>query len=251
MNLVINASEAIEKSGTISISTTNCFLDKPLKGYMEVHAGEYVVLTVKDNGIGISSKHLERIFEPFYTKKIMRRSGTGLGLAVVWNAVQDHEGYINVISNENGTQFELYFHATREDIDLKQSQVHIEDYLGHGEKLLVVDDENSQRLIACDLLKRLGYNTDAVSSGEKAVEYLKKNAVDLVLLDMIMPKGMNGHETYEKIIKIYPGQKTIICSGYAELEDVKAAQKLGAGKFIRKPYTIEKLATAVWEELKI
>jgi len=250
MNLVINASEAIENSGTISISTKNRYLDRPLKGYVDVHTGEYVVLTVEDDGIGISSEHLERIFEPFYTKKMMGRSGTGLGLAVVWNAVQDHDGYINVTSNEAGTKFELYFPATGENGVLKPYHVPITDYFGNGEKILVVDDEGSQRLIACDLLNRLGYIADAVASGEAAVAYLKENAADLVLLDMIMPHGINGRETYEKIIRIHPAQKTIICSGYAETEEVKAAQKLGAGKFIKKPYAIDTLAIAVWEELQ-
>ena len=157
---------------------------------------------------------------------------------------------INVTSNNAGTKFELYFPATRESSVLKPSQVPITDYFGQGEKILVVDDEATQRLIACDLLNRLGYGADAVPSGEAAVEYLRKNTADLILLDMIMPQGINGRETYEKIIQIHPGQKTIICSGYAETEEVKAAQKMGAGKFIKKPYTIDTLAIALWEELK-
>ena len=94
MNLVINGSEAVEKNGVVTVSTFNRYLDEPLKGYEDVHTGEYAVLRVSDTGSGISPQDMERIFEPFYTKKIMGRSGTGLGLAVVWNAVQDHEGYI-------------------------------------------------------------------------------------------------------------------------------------------------------------
>ena len=100
------------------------------------------------------------------------------------------------------------------------------------------------------MLNALGYKAKAVSSGEEAVEYLKENTVDLILLDMIMDPGMNGRETYEKIIKIHPNQKAIIVSGFAETEEVKEAQKLGAGRFIRKPISLEKIGLAVKEELR-
>jgi nitrogen-specific signal transduction histidine kinase len=250
MNLVTNASEAIEGSGTVIISTENRYLDEPLKGYEDVHTGEYVMLTVSDNGYGISPKDLDRIFEPFYTKKVMGRSGTGLGLAVVWNSMQDHNGYINVNTSEKGTAFELYFPVTREEVAAEGEEVHLEDCLGHGEKILVVDDEERQREIASGILTRLGYTADAVSSGEEAIEYVKTNPVALILLDMVMPKGINGGKTYEDIIKIRPGQKAIIASGYAKTKEVGIAQELGAGKYIKKPYTLGKVGLAVKEELE-
>jgi len=209
-----------------------------------------VMLTVSDNGSGISPGDLERIFEPFYTKKIMGRSGTGLGLAVVWNTVQDHNGYINVKSGEKGTMFELYFPVTREEVAGAEAVVPLEDYLGHGEKILVVDDEERQRKIASGILTRLGYAAETVSSGEDAIEYVKEHLVDLIILDMVMPKGINGRKTYEEIIKIRPGQKAIIASGYAKTKEVDTAQKLGAGKYIKKPYTLEKVGLAVKEELE-
>ena len=104
MNLLSNACEAIPERGKVVISTANRYIDRPMKGYDREIAGEYVVLSVADNGPGISSDDLERIFEPFYTKKRMGRSGTGLGLAVVWNVVQDHDGYIDVKSDKSGTE---------------------------------------------------------------------------------------------------------------------------------------------------
>ncbi len=250
MNLVTNASESIEGSGNIVISTMNRYLDEPLTGYENVRQGEYAVLTVSDNGSGISPDDLERIFEPFYTKKVMGRSGTGLGLAVVWNSVQDHDGYINVKSGKEGTIFELYFPITRDELTTDKEQTPLEDYVGFGERILVVDDEENQREIACGLLAKLGYSAEAVSSGEEAIEYLKEYSVDLIVLDMIMPKGINGRETYEEIIKINPNQKAIIASGFAETVDVKKAQELGAGKYIKKPYTLEKIGIAVKGELK-
>ena len=250
MNLVTNASEAIEGGGTVTISTMNRYLDGPLKGYENVRTGEYVMLTVSDDGSGISPGDLERIFEPFYSKKEMGRSGTGLGLAVVWNTVQDHDGYINVRSGEKGTVFELYFPVTRKEAAALKEQIPLEDYLGHGEIILVVDDEERQREIACGMLTKLGYTVEAVSSGEEAIEYVKKKPVDLIVLDMVMPKGINGRETYEEIIKIHPGQKAIIASGFSETEDVKTVQKSGASQYIKKPYILEKIGVAIKEELE-
>ena len=249
MNLVINASEAIEGSGTVTIATLNRYLDEPLKGYRDAQTGEYVMLTVSDDGSGISPEDLERIFEPFYTKKVMGRSGTGLGLAVVWNTVQEHSGYINVETSGAGTVFELYFPVTRDERISKNEPVPLKDYLGHGEKILVVDDEEGQREIACNMLTKLGYKPEAVSSGEEAVQYVKESSVDLIVLDMIMPKGMNGRETYQEIIKIRPSQKAVIASGYAKTLDVDFAKKLGAGHYIKKPYTLEKIGVAVKDEL--
>ncbi|MBW2216610.1 MAG: PAS domain S-box protein [Deltaproteobacteria bacterium] len=250
MNLVSNASEAIENSGNVAISTMNRYVDRPLRGYNDVKIGEYAVLCISDSGSGIPSDDLDRIFDPFYTKKVMGRSGTGLGLSVVWNVVQDHEGYINVTTGENGTAFELYFPTTKEKVPDKALGVPIKDLKGNGETILVVDDVESQREISCNMLDTLGYKTSAVSSGEEAFEYLKEHTVDLILLDMIMDPGINGRETYDRIIKIHPNQKAIIVSGFAETDEVKETQKLGAGQYIKKPLTLETIGLAVKEELE-
>jgi CheY-like chemotaxis protein len=180
----------------------------------------------------------------------MGRSGTGLGLAVVWNVVQDHKGYIDVTSNDIGTTFELFFPITREEISRKHLSIPFKDLKGDGEKILVIDDVENQRDISCKMLETFGYKTKAVCSGEEAVEYLKENTVDLILLDMIMDPGINGLETYERIIKIHPKQKAIIVSGFAETDDVKETQKLGAGEFIKKPLTLERIGLAVKEEIE-
>jgi two-component system cell cycle sensor histidine kinase/response regulator CckA len=98
-------------------------------------------------------------------------------------------------------------------------------------------------------LTLLGYNTHAVSSGEAAIEYVKEHPVDLIIIDMVMPKGINGRKTFEQIIKIRPGQKAIIASGYAKTEEIEITQSLGAGKYMKKPYTLSKVGTAVMDEL--
>jgi PAS domain S-box-containing protein len=250
MNLVSNAEEAIDIDGTITISTANSYVDKPFRGYDDFNEGEYVILSVSDDGSGISEDNLERIFEPFYTKKVMGRSGTGLGLAVVWNIVQDHKGYIDLKSENNRTTFNLYFPITREVVSDRKLHRPLEDYKGNGEKILIVDDIDSQRKIALKMLEKLGYSATFVSSGEEAVEYLKQHEADLIVLDMIMDPGINGRETYERILKIKPNQKAIIASGFAETKEVKKAQQLGAGRYIRKPFNLENLGIAVKDELE-
>ncbi len=250
MNLFSNAAEAIPGGGKISISTENRYIDSPIKGYDNVDEGDYVTVRVSDTGIGISKEDMDKIFEPFYTKKVMGRSGTGLGMAVVWGTVKDHKGYIEVDSIEGqGTTFTLYFPATREEILTDGSLRSIEDYMGSGESILVVDDVEVQRELASKMLNRLGYTVKAVSSGEEAVDHLQNNAADLLVLDMIMEPGLDGLETYERILKLHPNQKAIIASGFSETDRVKEAQKLGAGQYIKKPYTLEKIGLAVKEEL--
>ena len=116
--------------------------------------------------------------------------------------------------------------------------------------VLVVDDIKEQRDLAVAILTQLGYLAEAVSSGEEALAYLQRQRVDLVVLDMIMDPGINGRETYERIKKINPSQKAVIVSGFAETDEVKETQKLGAGQYIKKPLTLESLGPVIKEELE-
>ena len=250
MNLVSNASEAVEGNGSVVVSTNNCYLDKPLRLFDEVKPGEYVLLSVSDTGPGIAEEDLDRIFEPFYTKKKMGRSGTGLGLAVVWNVVHDHGGYIDVKIENKGTKFELYFPIIREDIDVNVDTSSISDFMGNNETILVVDDVKSQRELVCAILKKIGYKSISVSGGEEAIEYVKKQPVDLIILDMIMDPGINGRQAYEKIIEIRPNQKAIVASGFAETEDVEEVLRMGAGQYIKKPFTLKMLGQAIKKEIE-
>lgn len=246
MNLVSNAAEAMPNGGRIQISTDNRYLDQPVKGYDDIEDGNYVVLTVTDNGIGIAPNEIDRIFEPFFTKKVMGRSGTGLGMAVVWGTVKDHKGYIDVASIENeGSQFSLNFPVTRVQQARDIHSDPIESYYGEEESILLVDDVKEQRQIGSDLLSQLGYIVTTVSSGEGAIAYLRNQSVDLVVLDMIMHPGMDGLDTFREIIKLHPTQRALIASGFSETDRVKEAIALGAGPYIKKPYTWIKLGQAV------
>ena len=251
MNLVSNAAESMPDGGNVFISTKNKYIDKPIRGYDDIKEGDYVVMTVSDGGIGISSYDIEKIFEPFYTKKKMGRSGTGLGMAVVWGTVKDHKGYIDVLSTEGkGSTFSLYFPVTRNEIVRKEEAIIIEEYMGNGETILVVDDIKEQRVIASRILKRLGYSVATASGGEEAIVYMSDNSADLLVLDMIMDPGIDGLDTYRKILELHSDQKAIIASGFSETVRVREAQKLGAGKYIKKPYTLEKIGLAVKDELE-
>ena len=245
MNLVSNAAEAMSDAGNIVIRTFNCRLDVPTKGFQAIPEGEYAVLSVEDEGLGISQIDMVNIFEPFYTKKKMGRSGTGLGMSVVSGTVKDHKGFIDLRSTEGrGTRFDLYFPITHQAIEEKGCVFSAHNVIGN-EKVLVIDDVQEQREIACIVLGKLGYHVDAVASGEKAMVYLKNEKVDLVVLDMIMEPGMDGLETYRGILELHPGQKAVVVSGFSENDRVRAILALGAGAYVRKPYTLEKLGTAV------
>jgi len=249
MNLVTNAAEAMPEGGKVLISTQNVYIDTPVIGYDHVVEGEYVMVTVSDTGIGIAPDDMPRIFEPFYTKKVMGRSGTGLGMAVIWSTVKDHNGYIDVHSTEGvGTRIDIYLPVTRKAPVAEQSPLAI-DKLKGSEHILVVDDMPEQREIAMELLSELGYQVDSVASGEEAIAYLKEHSVDLMLLDMIMEPGIDGLETYRRVLAVRPHQKAIIVSGFSENERVKEAMHLGAGAYLKKPYMLESLAKLIRDEL--
>ena len=246
MNLVSNAVEAMPDGGTVRISTANKHLETAVNGFVKIPQGDYVMLEVTDTGVGIAPEDIDKIFEPFYTKKKMGRSGTGLGMAVVWGTVKDHKGYINIDSVEGrGTCFQLYFPATEETPSEKRSDTSIDALFGHGESILIVDDGQEQREILSALLTQLKYTVHTAEDGRTAVEYMRNNRADLLIVDMIMDPGIDGLDTYRKILKIHPHQRAIIVSGYSETGRVQEALKIGADAYIKKPYSIVKLGRAV------
>lgn len=251
MNLVINGVEetARKASGHVIISTANIYIDDALAGTSDLPAGEYVMLGVSDNGSGIPGEYHKKIFDPFFTKKEMGKSGTGLGLTVVRNTVRDHHGDVRVLSCEKGTRFELFFPATRRELPQKKKTNSLAEITGQGQRILIVDDLADQRKIAGMILKNLGYQVFTVADGMDALAFVKDNPVDLIILDMVMEPSISGLETYQRIKQINPGQKAIIASGHSESNDVLMTQDLGAGAFVKKPYTIMDMGIAVKEEL--
>jgi PAS domain S-box-containing protein len=247
MNLVTNAFEAMPEGGHLAICTACERLDQPHAGYEQVDPGQYVVLRVADTGMGIPDEDLPRIFEPFYTKKEMGRSGTGLGLAVVYGVVHDHSARIDLTTAVGeGTEMTLYFpvsEAAAPACDEGDAECQ------GNEHVLVVDDLEEQRTLASRLLSALGYRVDAVEGGREALAYLQDHRADIVVLNMMLDGDFDGLDTFREIVRAHPGQKAIVTSGYPETERVKEAQRLGAGAFVRKPYTLQRLGSAVRREL--
>ncbi len=241
MNLVTNAVEAMANGGEICISTSN----------ITTQEGRFTVLTVCDNGPGITEKDRERIFEPFYTTKQMGLSGSGLGLAVVWNTMQEHNGWVSVESDAEGTCFHLHF-PSRMMVEQKilPKKDRVKCPFGNGELLLVVDDEELLVTIAGRMLTKLGYQVISAPSGEEAIEIIKHKRVDGVVLDMVMDPGLNGRETFEQMQKIQPDLKAMIVSGFSMNEDIKSALDQGVATFLKKPYSMEELGLAVHLTLK-
>lgn len=246
-NLLSNALDAMQEIGEITLRTENFYADDTSIAFGRVPKGEYVKLTLSDTGCGIPQDILERIFDPFFTTKTAdKKRGSGLGLSVVDAVVKDHNGYLDLQSREGkGTSFYLYFPVTRESRDEGGNQ----QSLTGNESVLVVDDDHVQREVCRKLLEKLGYQVRVVECGEDAVELVRTYQPDLLVLDMVMPGGIDGTETYRQIREIHADQKAIILSGYSETQRVLEAQKMGAGAFVRKPLTKTALAHAVRTEL--
>jgi signal transduction histidine kinase/ActR/RegA family two-component response regulator len=251
MNLITNAAESMAQGGQIRLKTENRYIDNSLRLYEKIDQGEYVVLEVTDMGSGIKPEDLDRIFEPFYTTKKMGKSGTGLGMAVVWGTVKDHLGSINCESQVGiGTTFTLFFPVTSKTYQLQMQTASFADYQGNGEKILVIDDVVEQREIASTILTELGYQVATVGSGEEALELARQERFDLLLLDMILGSGLDGLDTYRQLLVFAPGQKAIITSGFSETERITEALRLGVGQYVKKPYMIAKLGLAIRKELR-
>ena len=249
MNLVANAVESIENRGEVYIATSDILIEDGQNTSDGVPEGRYVVLTIRDNGPGIGADDIQHIFEPFYSKKVMGRSGTGLGLTVVWNTVEDHGGQIRVASSTEGTCFTLYFPVSFEKEVQPKEEERNKLHSIAGEHILIVDDEAQLLDIAAQILTSLGYRTSTAASGEEAIGFLQEHSADLLLLDMLMEPGINGRQTYEAVLQQNPGQRAIVASGFAESEDVKKTLQLGAWGFIKKPYSFVQLGRSVKEAL--
>ncbi len=246
-NLLNNAIDAVQTAGTISVRTENCYMRDASVLSGRIPDGEYVRLTVEDTGSGIPEEFTRQIFDPFFTTKTAdKKRGSGLGMSIVQAVIEDHGGFIDLKSElGKGTAFYVYLPITGAPKERKE-----DDKSPDGcETILIVDDDKVQREVATRLLRKLGYNVESVECGEDAVELLRDHPRDLVILDMVMPDGIDGTETYRRIAEFSPTQKAIIVSGFAESDRVTDALKMGVGAFVKKPVTKSVIAAAVRAEL--
>ncbi len=251
-NLCQNAIDAMGDAGLLRLTTENVYLDAPFGNYDFVKIGEYVKVTVSDTGPGIPPDIRDRIFDPFFTtKKASRRRGSGLGLSIVHGIVKDHDGYIDLDSVVGkGTTFCVYLPICRDAAPAQDR----ERSTGGSEAILIIDDDQPQIQVMLHLLKTLGYRATGVQSGEEAVRLLENpaEACDLVIVDMIMDTGMDGLETFRRIRALRPNLKVMLISGFEKARaSVQEAQRLGAGTYLRKPVTLDRLASCVRAELEL
>jgi signal transduction histidine kinase/CheY-like chemotaxis protein len=242
MNLAANARDAMPDGGTLNLEANNIELHGQASG-QEIHSGLYVVISVRDTGAGMFPETVKRIFEPFFSTKA-KDKGTGLGLAMVFNIIKDHDGWIDVSSDVGvGTVFQVYLPAKAADSS-SPSVVFTKEALPHGkETVLFADDDEKMRTMGRIFLERLGYQVILASDGKEAVEIYRtrKNEIDALILDMTMPH-LTGRQVLQKILSINPIAKVILSSGYTNEGSAEEFIHEGAKDFLRKPFTIAPLA---------
>lgn len=247
-NLYVNAAEAMPRGGELFLTTANAtHKDMTAKPY-KAKPGNYVLVAVRDTGIGMDKKTVERIFEPFFTTKGLAR-GTGLGLASVYGMVKAHGGYIDVHSKRgHGTTFRIYLPASEMGVSKKEiAKAKIEK---GKETLLIVDDEEMVLEVSQEMLETLGYTALTAKGGKEAVEMYQahKENIDVVILDMIMP-DMGGGETYDELKGINPQVKVLLSSGYSINGQASEILKRGCDGFIQKPFDVKDLSRKVRDTL--
>jgi PAS domain S-box-containing protein len=252
MNLCVNARDAMPEGGSITIKAENIFVDDNYaRMHLEAKAGRFVMISVSDTGPGMSPEIQTRIFEPFFTTKEMTK-GTGLGLSTALTIVKSHGGFINVYSElHKGSQFALYLPAIEKPGGVDAAVLQTDLPLGHGELILVVDDEESIREITSGTLETFGYNVLTAADGTEALALYadKKNEIAVVLTDMVMP-FMDGPATIRALQRMNPNVRIIAASGLGVGQRAGEGPLEGVAVFLNKPYTAEKLLTALSQVLK-
>ena len=244
LNLYVNAWQAMPGSGELYLETENVTLDANYVEPYHVEPGKYVMISVKDTGLGMDSATQQRVFDPFFTTKEMGR-GTGLGLASVYGIVKNHGGIINVSSEKGkGATFTIYLPVSKKEITKEKELTHA--VLRGKEAVLLIDDEDTIIDVGQEIIKALGYTVLVARSGKEAIEIYEKNKekIDMVLLDMIMP-DMGGGETYDRMKEINPDIKVLLSSGYSIDGEATEILKRGCDGFIQKPFDMQELSQRI------
>jgi PAS domain S-box-containing protein len=254
LNLALNARDVMSEGGQLTIETQNKSLDQ---SYVllnpDAKAGDYIECLISDTGKGITQEEIKHIFEPFYTTKPQGK-GTGLGLSMVFAFVQHSQGYIKIYSELGiGTTFHLFLPRSdnkmlpaEADSSQKQSELPV-----GNELILVVDDEQGLRELACIQLDELGYTTLSANTGTEAIELLKQHKdINVLFSDVIMPGGINGYELAEQAELINPNIKVLLASGYTKKALVKNGQSRFSANLLSKPYSFNELAWGIRKTLE-
>jgi PAS domain S-box-containing protein len=248
INLAVNARDAMPEGGRLHIATSTVqFISAPISANPKARLGRFVRLAVRDTGVGIPPEIRERIFEPFFTTKEVGK-GTGLGLATVFGIITQHEGWIEVDSEVGrGTTFLIYLPASPASESEIPGRSTPTAEPGHGETILVVEDDLSVRELEFRALTRQGYDVMVADSGAQALQipHERMEQVSLLVTDLVMPGGINGRELAETLRRMYPQLRVIYCSGYSpEIAGGRLALEQGV-TFVQKPFTPRELLDAI------
>ena len=249
LNMGINSSQAMPNGGEIRIICKKTLLDKAAcnASLFDLEPGNFVEIEISDTGNGISQENLKKIFEPFYTTK-EQGQGTGLGLSAVYGAIQEHQGEIRVQSKiDSGTLFTIFLPFSKK---LKKDKKDVEELITGRGTILLVDDEELNRILGKEILESLGYKVLLAVNGRNSVEIFKEKSshIDMVIMDMIMPE-MNGSEAFVKMKEIDENCKVIISSGFTKNENINKLLELGLVGVINKPYRISELSQLLDETM--
>jgi CheY-like chemotaxis protein len=242
MNLAVNARDAMPDKGKLTLRTDIVTLDEEYcRLHIETSPGEYVLLQVSDTGHGMDKETAGRIFEPFFTTKEIGK-GTGLGLAMVYGIVKQHNGHITVYSEVGlGTTFKVYLPAILGEVETHVETTAIMAAFG-TETVLLVDDEEFLRELGTRILRKNGYTVLQAVNGKEALGLFRKehSQISLVILDLIMPE-MGGTECLKELLKIDPQVKVLIASGFSADASIRDTIQMGARGFVSKPFRVKEL----------
>lgn len=244
LNLYVNAWQAMPGGGNLYLQTENITLDEDYVKPYHVEPGSYVKVSVMDTGTGMDEETTKRVFDPFFTTREMDK-GTGLGLASAYGIIRNHNGIINVYSEEGvGTTFNIYLPVSQKEITEEKKLPG--EILKEKEAILLIDDEEMIINVGEEILKTLGYTVLTARSGKEAIEIYKKNQdkIDLVIMDMIMPK-MDGGEVYDILKEINPDIKVLLSSGYSIDGQATEILDRGCSDFIQKPFNIDQFSQKI------
>jgi len=246
-NLIINAVQAMQEGGIIKVIAENIYINS--EQVLSLNEGRYVKLSIEDMGTGISKEYLDKIFDPYFTTK---RKGSGLGLSIIYSIIKKHNGYISVESEVGiGTTFYIYLPAlVGEELTIKKKKEK-EIIIGKG-RILLMDDEAIVRDVSGAMLKYIGYEVDFAKNGMETIELYRKakksgSPFDVVILDLTIPGGMGGKEAIKKLIKIDPGIKAIVSSGYSDDPIMSNFREYGFSGVLLKPYIIQELSEVLYK----
>jgi len=251
MNLVTNARDAMNGKGVLTIRTAAAEMSEDFvrsRGFGAV--GSYALLSVGDTGTGMDEETKARIFEPFFTTKAVGK-GTGLGMAIVYGVVQQHGGYLDIVSAPGqGTTFNIYLPLLQKEVTTTRRQETAEGSYQGTETVLVAEDAPEVRRFTAELLAQNGYHVIEAADGQDALEKFSENSsdVDLVIMDVVMPK-MSGKDVFSEIAKINPRMKVLYTSGYTADDVKKKGVTFAKENFLAKPSTPQTLLKKIREML--